>query len=68
MAPPGEQYLSNEYLVHNPTWDMEDTLWEAEIVAAVLEKTGIHRLWFVKLVEGQELAWLSCVVFIQRPN
>ena len=37
MAHPSEQYLSNEYLAHNPTWDMEDAPWKARIVAAALE-------------------------------
>jgi hypothetical protein len=42
MAHPSEQYLSNEYLAHNPTWDMEDAPWKAKSVAAVLEKNGIQ--------------------------
>ena len=42
MAHPSEQYLSNEYLAHNPTWDMEDAPWKASIVAATLARNEIN--------------------------
>jgi len=31
MARPSLQYLNNEYLAHNPTWNMEDAPWKAKI-------------------------------------
>jgi hypothetical protein len=42
MAHPSEQYFSNEYLAHNPTWDMEDAPWKAKIVAAALERNEVQ--------------------------
>ena len=42
MAHPSLQYLNNEYLAHNPTWDMEDAPWKAKVVAEVLESNEIQ--------------------------
>lgn len=41
MAHPAQQYLTSEYLEHNPTWDLQDTPWKASLVAAALERNGI---------------------------
>lgn len=41
MAHPTMQYLTSEYLDHNPNWDVEDTPWKASIVAATLARNGI---------------------------
>lgn len=41
MAHPTMQYLTSEYLEHNPNWDVEDTPWKASIVAATLARNGV---------------------------
>lgn len=41
MAHPTTQYLTSEYLEHNPNWDVEDTPWKARLVAATLARNGI---------------------------
>lgn len=42
MAHPVLQYLNSDYLEHNPNWDLEDTPWKANIVAAILARNGIQ--------------------------
>lgn len=37
-----ELYVSEDYLARNPTWDMEDSQWKAERVAALLTDAGIR--------------------------
>jgi SAM-dependent methyltransferase len=37
-----QRYLSEEYAEKNPTWDMEDSRWKAERVAAILDEAGIR--------------------------
>ena len=41
MAHPVDQYLSDDYLKSNPTWDMEDTPWKAGLVVSILQKNKI---------------------------
>jgi hypothetical protein len=41
MAHPTSQYLTSEYLERNPTWDLEDTPWKANLVADILNKNLI---------------------------
>lgn len=41
MAHPALQYLTSEYLEHNPTWDVQDTPWKANLVAATLDRNRI---------------------------
>lgn len=36
------RYLSDDYVEKNPTWDMEDSQWKAERVAALLADAGIR--------------------------
>jgi len=33
---PDERYLTDEYLSHNPSWDLEDSPWKASHVARIL--------------------------------
>ncbi len=37
-----QRYLSDDYVEKNPTWDMEDSQWKAERVAALLADAGIR--------------------------
>jgi hypothetical protein len=37
-----QRYLSDDYAEKNPTWDMEDSRWKAERVAAILDDAGIR--------------------------
>lgn len=37
-----QRYLSDDYVEKNPTWDMEDSQWKAERVAALLTDAGIR--------------------------
>lgn len=37
-----QRYLSDDYVAKNPTWDMEDSQWKAERVAALLADAGIR--------------------------
>lgn len=41
MPTPFEQYLTGDYLAHNPTWDIEDSPWKAHQVLRMLR---IHHL------------------------
>lgn len=41
MTLPVDQYLSNEYLDKNPTWDAEDAPWKIEVVQGILRKNKI---------------------------
>jgi len=36
MGLPYDKYASNDYLQHNPTWDIEDSPWKAVYVAKIL--------------------------------
>ena len=42
MAHPSMQYLTSEYLAHNPTWDMEDAPWKAGIVKDLLARNNLN--------------------------
>lgn len=42
MAHPSLQYLSSEYLQHNPTWDVEDTPWKAGLVSNILHRNRVY--------------------------
>lgn len=37
-----DRYTDNEYFDKNPTWDLEDSPWKAELVAKLLEETGLR--------------------------
>ena len=37
----GDMYLDGEYQKHNPTWDMEDAPWKADLIFKMIQK---HRL------------------------
>jgi len=36
-----DMYIDGEYLKHNPTWDVEDAPWKADLIFRMLQK---HRL------------------------
>lgn len=42
MPLPEEKYLSDDYLSHNPSWDMEDSPWKAGVVSAFLKEAGLE--------------------------
>lgn len=37
MTLPSDKYLTNDYLSHNPSWDIEDSAWKAEFVVKILK-------------------------------
>lgn len=41
MSFPIDKYLTNDYFVHNPTWDVEDSVWKSAFVARILHSHGI---------------------------
>jgi SAM-dependent methyltransferase len=41
MAFPEDKYISDDYLSHNPSWDMEDSPWKAAVVSAFLKAAGL---------------------------
>ncbi|OGS13408.1 MAG: methyltransferase [Elusimicrobia bacterium RIFOXYA2_FULL_58_8] len=41
MALPEDKYTSNDYLNHNPSWDMGDSPWKAAAVAGFLKEEGL---------------------------
>ena len=42
MSLPFEKYKSGEYLVKNPTWDIEDSPWKADQVCKILTQNSIY--------------------------
>lgn len=34
----GDMYVDGEYLTHNPTWDVEDSAWKAELIYRLIQK------------------------------
>ena len=36
MTQPSDKYLTNDYLNHNPSWDIEDSVWKAGFVVNIL--------------------------------
>jgi SAM-dependent methyltransferase len=36
MTLPSDKYITNDYLNHNPSWDIEDSAWKAEFVVNIL--------------------------------
>ena len=38
----GERYSGGDYLKANPTWDIEDSPWKAELVARMLQRHGVE--------------------------
>jgi len=41
MALPEDKYTTDDYLTHNPSWDMEDSPWKAAAVAGFLRDEGL---------------------------
>lgn len=41
-AHPRHQYLSDQYALRNPSWDVEDSNWKADLVAKMLADNGIQ--------------------------
>jgi len=37
----GDMYLDGEYQKHNPTWDVEDAPWKADLIFDMIQE---HRL------------------------
>jgi SAM-dependent methyltransferase len=35
-----QRYLSEEYIEHNPSWDLEDSPWKADLVRQILKRQG----------------------------
>jgi len=44
----GEMYTDGKYLKHNPTWDVDDAAWKADLIFALIQK---HELNPVSLCE-----------------
>ena len=41
INPVTQRYLENDYLEHNPEWDIKDSPWKADRVSAILKKHSI---------------------------
>lgn len=41
MKLPKNKYISNDYLIQNPTWDREDSPWKAQQVISLMRKNGL---------------------------
>ncbi|HBW21946.1 MAG: hypothetical protein A2X28_01890 [Elusimicrobia bacterium GWA2_56_46] len=42
MALPEEKYTGDDYLLRNPSWDMEDSPWKAAVVSEFLKAAGLN--------------------------
>ena len=40
MTQPSDKYITNDYLNHNPSWDIEDSAWKAESIVNILNYVG----------------------------
>ncbi len=41
MALPAEKYTTDDYLLNNPSWDIEDSPWKAAAISGFLKTSGI---------------------------
>ncbi len=37
-----DMYVDGEYLKHNPTWDVEDAPWKADLIHKMIQKHNLH--------------------------
>ena len=42
MRNPKEMYVDGEYLIKNPTWDIEDSPWKARQIMKIIEKNSLQ--------------------------
>lgn len=49
VNPITQRYLGNDYLEHNPEWDMKDSPWKAGKVVSILEKYGVDPKTFCEV-------------------
>jgi hypothetical protein len=42
MSLPIDKYITQDYFLNNPTWDIEDSHWKADCVSKILNSNKIN--------------------------